>query len=302
MHLRSHPRRLATTLIATVLLGFTTAGVNAQLGLLGASRTKGLSPGDHWDTFTTEVSIRTDRVSRLGKSLRGTTLPPLRYRMVRSRGSSGWRTTLTVLRDRPPRLLTPDGGSVAPNDSHELARVEENEDGSGPSFFDRAGRRMEVPSAQDLSWLPQDPRVEPALPAVPEGTPPARQIAPSDTRWLEAFMPQRSLAAVRRAALVRAHGRPRGRLRGLDRFLSAVGTRSREVLADPIWSLPREINAADRSRLVGQRLVLYANGPTGALIRRLVHSARPAPGEPGARYVTEMEFTNTRLELTGGAK
>ena len=62
-------------------------------------------------------------------------------------------------------------------------------------------------------------------------------------------MPARLRGDDRRLALQRRFGKAVGRLRGLDRYLESAPDHTTEVLADPDWTVPVEINVVRGGQL-----------------------------------------------------
>jgi hypothetical protein len=250
---------------------------------------QGLSINDDWDTLIADVTVATRRVTRRGEPA-GFAAAPWRYRLERSRTPSGWRTAFTVQSPGGRVLLTP-SGSTSSDDSNEIARIEDDEDGSSPRFYDRRGRRVSAPAGALAAVRPTD------VAAIPQVSRRRSVHHPgSDSSWVHGLLATPLERSERRAALERSHGRAVGQVRGLDRYLSADGDRVREVLVDPASALAVEINVTRAGMLLSQRVTSYVPGADGTQVKRRVRSERLLSDESGTRAITEIEFTSVRLE------
>jgi len=250
-----------------------------------------LSVNDAWDTLVTDVTVSTRRVTGGGDPA-GVAASPMSYRLERSRtAAAGWTTTLSIQSPGGRALLTPDG-SIPTDASGEIARIEDDDDGTTPRFFDRRGRRVTPPSGTGLGGLLPADATAPAAVV----TPSALRRPPSGASWVHALLATPLERDERRATLERSHGRAVGQVRGLDRYLSSEGDRVRELLVDPGSALPVEVNVTRAGTLVSQRTTSYVQDADGTLVKRRVRSERLLPGASGARAITEVEFTSVRLE------
>ena len=248
-----------------------------------------LSTNDDWDTLVADVTVLTRRVTRRGDPM-GFAAAPWRYRLERSRTPGGWRTAFTIQSPGGRALLTP-SGSTPSDDSNEIARIEDDEDGSSPRFYDRRGRAVSAPAAALAAVRPTDV----AAFLHPAARRSVRRAA-SDSSWVQGLLAAPHARSERRAALEGRHGRAVGQVRGLDRYLSADGDRLREVLVDPVSALAVEINVTRAGTLISQRTTSYVPGANGTLVKRRVRSERLLSDESGTRAITDIEFTGVRLE------
>ena len=288
-------RILAATLLTTLLSSADLRPVSAQ-GRPGRSLASpppvtahGLSTTDDWDTLVADVSVATRRVTPRGEPV-GLAAAPWRYRLERSRSASGWRTTFTIQSPGGRALLTP-SGSTSTDDSNEIARIEDDEDGSSPRFYDRRGRRVSAPTGGLAAVRPTD--IADISPLSRRRTVPRPG---SDSSWVHGLLATPLERSERRAALERSHGRAVGQVRGLDRYLSADGDRVREVLVDPASALAVETNVTRAGTLLSQRTTSYEPAADGTLVKRRVRSERLLSAESGTRAITDIELTSVRLE------
>jgi hypothetical protein len=118
--------------------------------------------------------------------------------------------------------------------------------------------------------------------------------------WVDQLMPRADSAAARRAGLVRELGAPQGSVRGLDRFVSMDGGAATEVLSDPRWAVPVEINVVRDGALVSHNTLRYVEDPGAGLVRSSMRSEQLVSPESGDRAVVDIAFANIRLDRTGG--
>jgi hypothetical protein len=117
--------------------------------------------------------------------------------------------------------------------------------------------------------------------------------------WVEHLMPTASGRAARRAALVRDHGTPQGTVRGLERFVSTARGATTEVLSDPTWAVPVEINVTENGSLVSHSTLSYDQDPGAGLVRRRLRTELLLSPESGDRSQVDFEFSNIRLDRGG---
>lgn len=256
-----------------------------------APRARALTPDDAWDTLVADVLVTSRRVTRQGTPT-GATAPPVRYRVERSRVAGRWRTTMTLADVPGPQILSTNG-TINADTRSAIARIEDDEDGTGPRFVDRSGQVVAAPTDAELARIARGGR-----PVRPDrtGRPATRRRDAGDAGWIRQLLPAARDKGVRRAALERTHGAPVGRVRGLDRFVSTEGDGAREVLADPVSALPVEVNVTRGGRLLSHREIRYEPGPGGAPRQRSVRVERLISPASGERTITEIDYTTLRLE------
>ena len=281
------------------------------------SRTPGVAPAPAWDTFSADVTIRRRMVRRDGTP--GPEAPEMRYRWVRTLGENGWKTTMTVLSVSSDTIQT-SKGPQAVSRKVPVSRIEIGDTRSPARVFDAEGRM--------LFMLPTSPSIDPpgspsgaALPAeldairgaaaafkanlataVAAGTDASH--TPSDLRsreWADHLLPTAAGRATRRAAFARTMGAPRGLVRGLERFVHDRDGDTTEVLSDPAWSVPVEINVVRDGALVSHSVLSYDEDPGAGLVRRRIRSEQLLSPESGDRALVDFELSNIRL-ARGGAR
>jgi len=284
------------------------------------SRTPGGAATPAWDTFSADVTIRRRMVRKDGTP--GPEAPEMRYHWVRTLGDAGWKTTLTVLSVSPDTIQT-SSGPQAVSRKVPVSRIEIGDVHSPARIFDAEGRM--------LFMLPTGaPPDSSAAPGSAPGTPLPAQLeavrgaaaafkanlatavaagtgpgdAPADLRsraWVEHLLPSAAGRAARRAAFARDMGSAQGTVRGLERFVENRDGNTTEVLSDPAWSVPVEINVARDGALVSHSVLSYDEDPGVGLVRRRIRSEQLLSPESGDRALVDFELTNIRLDR-GGAR
>ena len=281
------------------------------------SRTPGIAPPPAWDTFSADVTIRRRMVRKDGTP--GPEAPEMRYRWVRTLGDAGWKTTLTVLSVSPDTIQTSKGPQTVSR-KVPVSRIEIGDVHSPARIFDAEGRMLfMLPTAPPTDSSRATPGA--ALPAELEAVRGAAAAfkanlatavaagtgagdAPADPRsraWVEHLLPTAAGRGTRRAAFARDMGSPQGTVHGLERFVQDRDGNTTEVLSDPAWSVPVEINVARDGALVSHSILSYDEEPGVGLVRRRIRSEQLLSPESGDRALVDFELTNIRLDR-GGAR
>ena len=119
--------------------------------------------------------------------------------------------------------------------------------------------------------------------------------------WVEHLLPSVAGRETRRAAFTRDMGSPQGLVRGLERFVQNRDGSTTEVLSDPTWSVPVEINVVRDGALVSHSVLSYDEDPGAGLVRRRIRSEQLLSPESGDRALVDFELSNIRLDR-GGAR
>jgi hypothetical protein len=277
------------------------------------SRTPGAPPPAAWDTFSADVTIRRRLVKADGTT--GLEAPEMRYRWVRTLGEAGWKTTMTVLSVSPDTIQTSKGPQAASR-KVPVSRIEIGDPRSPTRIFGADGRMLfmlpaappadERPPAGQVSALP--PELEAVRRAAAafktslatgSGSNADVNLAGVDLRsrdWVEHLLPTAAGRIGRRAALARDLGSPQGHVRGLERFVRNVEGSTTEILSDPTWSVPVEINVAQDGTLVSHSVLSYEEQPGVGLVRRRMRSEQRLSPESGDRALVDFELSNVRLD------
>lgn len=287
-----------------------------------------------WDRFTARVSVRRHLVTTAGEPTDGraalgggsTSVDPegsaggtSDYVIERQQTARGWRTRVTVLAGHRPTVRTR-SGDVALAEPRSIARIEDNEDGTAPRFFDGAGTEVLVPSSAVWRRFVGEGGGRPSLPGGatspvqgPDGllgldaTLVEQAKAAGGPRraegreWVRAFVMTPDSATERRQAVQRSLGRRAGWVRGYGQYLRDAGDRRIEVLLDEQHGVPVETNVVEGGLLRSHTVYRYDRSTSGVLVRRGVRVERaispPAGSEAAAaRVVTDITFSQVRLD------
>jgi hypothetical protein len=281
-----------------------------------AAPTPGRVPDATWDTFSADVTIRRHLVKADGTPrLQG---PEFRYRWVRRLDGTGWKSTMSLVSASPDTIVT-DKGPQPVSRKIPISRLEFGDPSTAAKVFDREGRMVfmlptsapqDGTAAEDAGAVTAHPdrptaAVRAALastaalvPALDGAT--AAADDPRSREWVEQLMPRHGDRAARRAALVRGMGAVQGVERGLERFVSHRDGATTEVLTDPGWAVPVEINVARDGRLVSHTVFGYLEDPGAGLVRRRMRSELLVSPESGDRAVIDVELADIRLTRGGG--
>jgi hypothetical protein len=85
-------------------------------------------------------------------------------------------------------------------------------------------------------------------------------------------------------------------VKGHDRYLKHTDDGTIEMLVDPEWGVPVEVNVVRGQTLVSHTTCSYETGPEGSLLSRSVRGEQRLSKGPFVRIINEVEFTNVRLE------
>jgi hypothetical protein len=279
------------------------------------SRNPGAPPPAAWDTFSADLTIRRQLLRRDGTvSLQG---PEIRYRWSRTLTDRGWKTAMTLVGASPDTIQTAKGPQAVSR-KIPISRIEIGDPHTPTRVFDADGRMAFLLPSQA-----RPPKTDAAATDSRRGGPPPTTMAealaaavalpassgaseplPSASRsreWIEQIMPTRGASAARRSALVRSMGSPHSLERGLERFIGNADDETTEILSDPAWGLPVEINVVRAGALVSHTTFGYAEDPGAGMIRRRMRSEHLLSPESGDRSVVDMELSNIRLDR-GGAR
>ncbi len=282
--------RLAAIAAATALvLGAPSS--EARIGAAPAAR-----PQHSWNSFSADISIR--RGVRGPEHQPGGDAPAVIYRWERSQQGGRWKSTMRVISSGRPDVVTPAGNlqAIPPV----IARIEDDEDGTGPRFYNLQGSLVRPPTMSDRRkmgaaesvFAKTDALVRPAALAGAY----ARVADTDDRSWVEAVLPSSDGKGRRKINLQRRYGQALKTQRGLDRYVQTVGDETIELLADAEWGVPVEINRVRRGALTSHTSFVYEPGPGGALVRRRSRAEHVMPESRGARMVLDVELANLKLE------
>lgn len=239
-----------------------------------------------WDTVVADITVRHRRLDREGAPV-GPDAVPVRYRWERSRGPSGWKTTMTFA----PRAAATAHGR--PQDERfDLARLEDDGDGTPPRAYNRRGELMALPSPGTIG-LQSGRHLLPESARAPLED--VRPLTGGDVDWSENLVAPAAGTATRRQALANRYGNHTGKVRGLHRFVRASAEGMEELLADPDSALPVEMNVTRDGRLVWHGRFAYVRDRRGAYLRRAMH-VEQVVSDDGDRLATDLDLANVRIE------
>ena len=293
---------VAWTVAITAVAGASIICFDAQPSAQGPSANAGSQPDDppSWDRFAADVSIRQVHVGADGTWLR-TPPPNLSLRIERALKHSDWTTALT-LRDIERPLVQSGAGSRQLDNPFLIVRMEYDDDGAEPRFYNGRGERVRGPDHTDRRLL--DVRVTPPSHALdwdglanrlPKGP-------PSKTRpdWIDQVVARPEKRGKRQEDLEKRLGKPHGRKAGLDQYVAVDGDITYEVLVHPDSAVPVEMNATRGGELVARSTFGYEAHPAGVLVRRALHAEHALIDVKGARALTDIDVTNVTLFERGG--
>jgi hypothetical protein len=257
-----------------------------------------------WDHFSVDVSIRRLRLDSGGKPS-GPAEPDVMYRWERQQKGGGWATTMTVLPGAAPVVQSIDGPRALKPSDRAVARIEDDEDGTPLRFYDARGGKIDVPTFEDLrNSSPVEPSFGRELEALKSIASAPRPPSPG-REWVDALVVPKAKTDARKRSLEGKFGRSRGEVRGLDQFVTAGPDGQQEILVERAFQVPVEINVMKDGALVSHTRIAYEPGADDVLIRRSVRIEEAAPGGAdgkSGRTVSEIQFTNLRLEKKGGSR
>jgi hypothetical protein len=290
-----------TTAAAAATVALMTLSIPQVAARSGSQRGTAPAAAPIRDTFQADLTIRHAIVRADGQPI-GPAAPAATVRMERRETGGRWRTTLTLQSIERPEIRGLATGPAVDN-PFQVVRLEYDEDGTPPRMYDRYGRLVRLPRAEDRRLLHTPATLAAGLPVVGSptggiGPPPAALVG---RNWIDAVLTPPGQRLNRRAALERQLGRPVGQVRGLDRFLTVTGDATHEVLVDPAAAVPVEMNTTRRGELVARTTFAQVRDAAGRLVSRTSRSERTLAGEGGERSVITTELANIQL-TAGGAR
>lgn len=286
-----------------------------------AAPNPGRAPAPMWDTFTADVTLRRHVMKADGTPrFQG---PEMRYRWVRRLDDTGWKTTMTLV-SASPDTVTTDKGRQQVSRKIPISRLEFGDPTTPAQVFDAEGRMVfmlptraaDAPAATDTAGpgaqagpgsrqsASPTSTVRAALARTTAlggaaGTLTAASWEARSRDWVDQLMPSLDGRASRRTALIGSLGAAQGMARGLERFVSHGDGVTTEVLSDPGWAVPVEVNVVRGGTLVSHTVMSYLEDPGAGLVRRRMRSEQLLSPESGDRAVVDFELANIRLTRGG---
>jgi hypothetical protein len=219
--------------------------------------------------MSVQVSITSDVVDTDGNQILPAPVPTV-FRLTRMRGSAGWQTVVTYGKYT---------GIPTRASSHPL-------DGARVEFDDATGATRVYNSAGVLNPLLSTDSAGGVRGALGPG------------QWLDGLVARDNEQPTRLRDLLEKYGKPVGRVRGLDRFLTQLEETVEEVLADSHSALLREINTVRDGSLESHIVFDYERRADGAWVRKSMRAEHVVPGDATRRTRTTVQFT----ELSTGGR
>lgn len=291
---------LVVVLAVGVGVAVAAQGPGVAGGIEGGRLAQRVESGD-WDTFSARVAVRRAWLAEDGvSSLMPATLDEYVYE--RTKTARGWRTRIQVVSGARPTVRTPQG-EMSLNDDMGVGRIEEEEDGSAPRFFTRAGVEIVPPTPERWTSVVGAPAgLDPEL--VARATAVRGVRGPTGRDWVRAFVLLPGEARGRREAMARQFGRRSGTVRGYGRYVRAEGERTQEWLIDDREGVPVEANVSERGMLRSHATFAYARTASGALVRQRLRVERALEGlgreRMAGRRMTEVTYSQVQLSSKGG--
>ena len=319
---------------AAVVFASAAAGQNAQVSRVDPRTEQTVqqlgdrAAADAWDTFTARVSVRRQLIGSDGQPVgpRATADGREEFIWQRTKSGTGWKTTMTLV-ERVPRTVRSLQGELTIPESPTVSRIEDDEDGTAPRLFNRAGVRLVGPTdawraGSGMSAAGVEERAASGI--APELLLHAAQagsgVRPAQGReWVRALIMSPADQPGRLRSMEQKFGKRVGVVRGLGRYVRDTvdperGVAVHEVLVDEQSGVPIEANVVEGGALVSHSLFVYERAVTGAMVRRGVRTERvlseaSAPDDgafgrgrvaAGARVVSEVSYSDIRLEQKGG--
>jgi hypothetical protein len=244
------------------------------------------------------------RQVRTGGQLARAEAPAIALRVDRDLVQGKWKTTFLFRATEAP-IVTSGRELVALDNPFMVARIEYDDESGEGRAFDRAGRRMPLPTEQDrrafgVTAAERGPGWDPRFfggssSSLAATRPPAAQLSG------HGFYVRRNEKERRQRDLEGVYGKAVGQVRGLDRYLRTERGVTTELLVAPETALPSEISVARAGALSHTELGYVAAGSAG-YVRRSLRQARPAgPSTPGELLITDVVLANIEL-AAGGAE
>ncbi len=218
--------------------------------------------------MSVQVSVTSEVLDKDGNPVLPVSVPTV-FRVARTRHSAGWQTVVTYRKH---------AGEPTRSSSHPLdgARVELDEASGTTRVYNSAGELNPLLSTDSTGGL---------------------QGALGPGQWLDGLIARDSEQPKRSRELLEKYGKPVGRVRGLERFLTRREETVEEVLADSHSALLREINTVRDGILESHIVFDYERRADGAWIRRSMRADHVMPGDATHRTRTTVQFTDLS---TGG--
>ena len=258
------------------------------------------------DQFSASLTLQLGRVGTDAPAGDVSWSPARHFSLERRRSTRGWSTTLT--------LADPvaEGGGLThgPIGAGAAVRIEDSGEDEPFRLFDRTGREIFMPSDVEIDrLLPAVGNSGGQVPGVgaDKSRRPGRSLLSRPVRqrstglaWLSSVANSVEGRAERGRRVQASMGRPSGRERGLDRYITEDGAQQRELLFDAQQAVPVEVNTAVNGVLQSHTTLTYDADVRGTLYRTGIRTERLDGNNLRSRTVSELKISNIRSGKGGG--
>lgn len=246
--------------------------------------------------FAADLSVHRAFLNREGRPL-GATVPPIRYRMERTRDGNHWKTVMRITSATQAPALT-SGGKLQEIPAP-VSRIEDDGDGSEPRIYARDGRLLRFPDKSTRKPLDLADFGRAAIQTPPVLPNTATRPVTGD-EWLESMLPSAAGAAARRAMFERRYGAARGKVRGLDRFMTVAPGGTTEILVDAATAVPVEMNIVRDGQLESHTGYTYVAMEGGRYLRQRMQREQRGTGmKDGTRLSVDVTVSNVTIAPGG---
>jgi hypothetical protein len=248
-----------------------------------------------WDTFGVDVKVETSMRDSAGDSVFAT--HPQYYHVERQITAAGnWNLVLSF-GSRARQAVGNTTGNFPP-EPWEVARIEEDGDGSPRRMYDGAGRLISM-------------KVPAGLPVGANGAafggggsaPTSGHVSPaSDRNWVGAYVVTPATAAARIGVLNSKFGPPRITTAGLAEYTRQRDSVQFTVDADPVTgAIESMVETVGKGGVLRRWTMTYDDQPDGTAVKRQVRVETPAGHGRKWALVTVKTFSNM-LFMRGAAQ
>jgi hypothetical protein len=255
----------------------------------------GVSTTDTWDTFDADVSVSQSFIDPAGHPTRPAP-PAVRFRLERTLQKTGWRTSMT-LTGVDQAVVHAGDGLHALDSPFIVSRMEYDDNGTTPRFYNGAGQQIAGVSAADRALVavpaalaansPTDAALDAHVPAPP---------VPAATRdWITNIIATPDRLSARRQAIERRYGKPIARVGGLDEYLATKSPTTYEMLVTPDTVVSIEADVVRTKSLVSHMTMGYTPYTGGVLARERLHGEHISSPGSTERAVTDLALAHITL-------
>lgn len=235
-----------------------------------------------WNTYASDVTITMTRFDSAGRKLNKRFIPVV-YHIERSMDAKGRWHAVQTFPSRVRGFVDPGPGKFTP-EQVEIARIEDDGDGSPLREFTALGKRIALPSQSSSTQASGTHGAKPLL------------IPLFDRTWVRSSIVPPALAAQRNNAFAAKFGAPTRTAHGLDQYTSTRGTVSRVFSVDPSNGAVVDVVTSRAGQATDHRSISYSKNSDGSAVRTAVVTEQFLTVPRKSRIVTEIRYANTHLE------